>query len=210
MKKSKTEGVLFMFEKFTEQQLRQLHAKGLTVPEIATKLGTDRETVRWHLRRLGLAPNPYKVVCAVCGKQFQSRLPHARYCSNECKYQYINLYGSQPKLTKDIARIKYLLEELLSLFKCPYCKKKLEPDEHSDTRLRFYCKNCGKRIDNVWKIQQDIRYIKERITRICAFIPELAEKIEFVVSPMSDIFRKSGKRILSDYSKPKSKITLEE
>jgi DNA-binding NarL/FixJ family response regulator len=40
--------------KFTDNDLRQLHSQGLTVGEIAEKLGVSEATILRHARKLGL------------------------------------------------------------------------------------------------------------------------------------------------------------
>lgn len=41
--------------KFTDDNLRELHSQGLTVKEIAEKLGVSETTVLRHARKLGLS-----------------------------------------------------------------------------------------------------------------------------------------------------------
>lgn len=41
--------------KFTDNALRELHSQGLTVKEIAEKLGVSEATVLRHARKLGLS-----------------------------------------------------------------------------------------------------------------------------------------------------------
>lgn len=67
-------------------ELRRLIDSGMSVREVAVRLGVSRQVVYKRLSEAGLRPRATSRKCANCGTRFASTRSWAQYCSQGCQY----------------------------------------------------------------------------------------------------------------------------